>query len=287
MKLLRKDIYGIGKLIITKAPARFELEDITYTYKHPEKTNEERSTMLKALQQSESLFSRYYLNEDFNDIHFNFKLLDDVKIGQPFNVILEMKNRSSTKEYKVTIILRVEVVTYTGKIGDNVKKETFNISIKPEATDETKLTVTYDEYGKRLIDQCAFNVACLATIEDTKFEYYAQDDFRIRKPDIKIVLRERPIEDKEVTADISVENPLPIPLKKGEFTVQGPGIDGAIKIKVKNAVPPGEKAQGEFKFTPPRTGRHTIAAKFVSKQMDDVDGYLVIMVEPKKEQNGQ
>ncbi|XP_018564308.1 annulin [Anoplophora glabripennis] len=287
LKLLRKDIYGIGKLICTKAPSRFELEDITYTYKHPEKTNEERSTMLKALQQSESLFSRYYLNEDFNDVHFNFKLMDDVKIGQPFSVILEMKNRSSAKEYKVTVILRVEVVTYTGKVGDNVKKETFTVSIKPEAVEEAKLLVTYEEYGKRLIDQCAFNVACLATIEATKFEYYAQDDFRIRKPDIKIVLREKPVEDKEVTADISVENPLPVPLKKGEFTVQGPGIDGSIKVKVKNAVPPGERAKGEFKFTPPRTGRHTIAAKFVSKQMDDVDGYLTIMVEPKKEQNGQ
>ncbi|KAJ8921065.1 hypothetical protein NQ315_015861 [Exocentrus adspersus] len=287
LKLLRKDIYGIGKLICTKAPGRFELEDITYTYKHPEKTSEERSTMLKALRQSENLFSRYYLNEEFNDIHFNFKLLDDVKIGQPFNVILEMRNRSSEKTYKVTVILRVEVVTYTGKVGDNVKKETFTASIKPETTGEVKLTVTYDEYAKRLLDQCAFNVSCLATIEDSKFEYYAQDDFRIRKPDIKISLRETPVEEREVTADISVENPLPVPLKKGEFTVRGPGIDGKVMIKIKNAVPPGERAKGEFKFTPPRTGRHTIAAKFTSKQMDDVDGYLVIMVEPKKEQNGQ
>lgn len=40
--------------------------------------------MLKALRQSESLFSRYYLNEEFNDVMFNFELLDDIVIGEPF-----------------------------------------------------------------------------------------------------------------------------------------------------------------------------------------------------------
>lgn len=264
------------------------MEDITYTYKHAEKTTEERSTMLKALQQSENLFSRYYLNEEFNDVQFDFKLIDDIKIGQPFTVRLDMKNKNKSKEYIVTVILRVEVVTYTGKIGDNVKKDTFKSTIKPDSVEEVKMTLTYEDYGKRLIDQCAFNVSCLASIEDTKFEYYAQDDFRIRKPDIKIVLRGTAVENTEVIADISVENSLPVALKKGLFTVQGPGIEGKLKVKVKDSVPPGGTAKGEFKFTPPRTGRHTIAAKFVCKQMDDVDGYTIIMVEPKKEgQNGQ
>lgn len=244
--------------------------------------------MLKALRQSENLFSRYYLNEEFNDIHFDFKLIDDIKIGQPFDVKLSMKNKNKTNEHTISVTLRVEVVTYTGKVGDNVKKDTFRFVIKPESEHEVKLTVTYEEYGKRLIDQCAFNVSCLASVEDTKFEYYAQDDFRIRKPDIKIVLRGTPVEDTEITADISVENPLPVALKKGQFTVQGPGIDGKLKVKVKDSVPPGGTAKGEFKSTPPRTGRHTVAAKFVCKQMDDVDGYIIIMVEPKKEgQNGQ
>lgn len=43
--------------------------------------------MLKALQMSPSLFSRYYLNEDFNDVKFDFELRDDIKIGQPFSVV--------------------------------------------------------------------------------------------------------------------------------------------------------------------------------------------------------
>lgn len=47
-------------------------------------SDEERAAMLKALRQSESLFSRYYLNEEFNDVMFTFELRDDIIIGQPF-----------------------------------------------------------------------------------------------------------------------------------------------------------------------------------------------------------
>ncbi|CAG9826107.1 unnamed protein product [Diabrotica balteata] len=285
LKLLDKDTYGIGKLICTKAPGVFDRENITYSYKYEESSDEERSTMLKALRQSENLFSRYYLNEEFNDIHFDFKLIDDIKIGQPFNVILDMKNRSTTKEYKVSANISVEVVTYTGKVGENVKQKKYNVVVKPKESQELKLYVTYDDYGRRVIDQCAFNVVCLANIEDTNFEYIAQDDFRIRKPDIKIKLKTTPIEETETYAEISVENPLPMALKKGVFTIEGPGIEGKLKVYAKESVPPGSRAKAEFKFTPPRIGRHTIGAKFVCKQMDDVDGFLSIMVEPKKDDN--
>lgn len=51
-------------------------------------SNKEREAMLKALRQSESIFSRYYLNEQFNDIIFDFKLIDDVVVGQPFRYAL-------------------------------------------------------------------------------------------------------------------------------------------------------------------------------------------------------
>lgn len=53
-------------------------------------SDEERAAMLKALRQSESLFSRYYLNEEFNDIMFTFELRDDIVIGQPFRYLFRL-----------------------------------------------------------------------------------------------------------------------------------------------------------------------------------------------------
>lgn len=243
--------------------------------------------MLKALRQSENIFSRYYLNEDFNDIHFNFELRDDIKIGQPFDVVLVMKNRSKDKDYTVNVVLRVDCVLYTGRVPHAVKRENYQKKIKSKTTEELRLTVTYEEYVKRLLDQCAFNIACLATIEDTKFEYFAQDDFRVRKPDIKIKLLHPSEQGKENTAEITLENPLPVSLRKGEFTVEGPGIEKTLNLKVGYTVPSGSKANSGFKFTPPASGRQTIVVKFTSKEMDDVDGFLNFMVAPKKDSENE
>lgn len=49
-------------------------------------TREEREVMLRALRQSGNVFSRYYLNDEFEDVTFDFQLLDDIVIGSPFNV---------------------------------------------------------------------------------------------------------------------------------------------------------------------------------------------------------
>lgn len=99
-----------------------------------------------------------------------------------------IKNRNSVMEYRVSVILRVETVLYTGRVGDPVKRLNIERLVRPGVLEEIRMDVSWEEYGPRLLDQCAFNIACLATVRDTNFEYFAQDDFRVRKPDIKITV---------------------------------------------------------------------------------------------------
>ncbi|XP_024939545.1 annulin isoform X2 [Cephus cinctus] len=285
LKLIRKDIYGIGQLISTKAVGKWEREDITHTYKYPEDSREERTAMLKALRQSESSFSRYYLNEEFNDIMFNFELRDDIVIGQPFSVVMLMKNRSTTKGYRVTVILRIETVLYTGRVGDPVKRTETERLVRPGVLEEVRVDVSWEEYGPRLLDQCAFNIACLATVKDTNFEYFAQDDFRVRKPDIKIKFEGDAVVGEKLTATASFINPLPIPLNRGKFIVDGPGLDEQLKIKLSDKVDVAEEARCEFSMVPKLAGRATIAAKFYSKELEDVDGFINLMVKSPKSEN--
>ncbi|KAG7311372.1 hypothetical protein JYU34_002411 [Plutella xylostella] len=286
LKLLARDTTSIGKNISTKAIGKMEREDITNIYKYPEQTYEERLTMEKALRKSESIFARYYLNDAFNDILFEFELRDDIKIGQDFNVILHIKNRSHYSPHQVKGVLRVDTVTYTGITGDGVKRYEFDLSMAPEGKEQVQLLVTFDDYYKKLVDQASFNIACLASIVDTKFDYFAQDDFRVRNPDIKISIEGKPVSRKEFTATVKVENPLPIPLKKGKFYIQGPGLDEQLKIELDENVAPGTVASAQFQLTPPWAGRHQISAKFSSKEMKDVDGFLSFIVAPQVEVNG-
>lgn len=47
------------------------------------------------------------------------------------------------------------------------------------------MEITYNDYAPKLCNQCAFNVACLASVDETDYEYFAQDDFR--QGDIKLL----------------------------------------------------------------------------------------------------
>lgn len=79
-------LFSVGVKLTTKSIASDVREDITDNYKYEELSREERDVFLKALRTSKSQFSRYYLNEKFEDIKFDFLLLDDVLIGKPFTV---------------------------------------------------------------------------------------------------------------------------------------------------------------------------------------------------------
>ncbi|XP_047544749.1 annulin-like isoform X1 [Vanessa atalanta] len=280
LKLLARDTVSIGQNISTKAIGRMEREDITDLYKYPERTREERDTMEKALRKSESIFARYYLNDAFNDVVFEFELRDDIKIGQDFNVVLHIKNRSTINEHQVKGVLRVDTVTYTGVTGDGVKRQDFEMVMAPAAKEKITLPVTFSDYFKKIVDQASFNIACLATIVDRNFDYFAQDDFRVRNPDIKISYDGKPISRQEFLVTVKLENPLPIPLKSGKFYIQGPGLDKQLKIELSENVAPGALASVQFKLTPPWAGRHQISAKFSSKELHDVDGFLSLMVSP-------
>lgn len=71
------------------------------------------------------------------------------------------------------------------KLSDSEKYKHYLIYLLFRLDEDVVLDVTYNNYFSKLCDQCDFNVACLVTVKETDFEYFAQDDFRVRKPDIK------------------------------------------------------------------------------------------------------
>lgn len=99
---------------------------------------------------------------------------------------MEVSNRNPTKEYTVSVTLRVESTDYTGKVKGLVKRQKFDEVIRPGFLEKLEMMVTYDEYAPELSDQANFNIGCLASVVDTDYEFFTQDDFRVRKPDIRI-----------------------------------------------------------------------------------------------------
>lgn len=178
-------------------------------------------------------FSRFYLNEEFNDIIFTFELLDDIIIGETFVVLLQIKNRSPQNSYRVSGVLNVESILYTGRNRDRVKAVDFDQNIPPESVEMIEMEVTFYDYYKKLMDQASFNISCIAKVHETDYDYYAEDDFRVRKPDVRIKLQGIPEVDQEFDVILRLANPLPIPLKSSVFHVQGTSIPRQLQLKVK------------------------------------------------------
>ncbi|CAH1644819.1 unnamed protein product [Spodoptera littoralis] len=285
LKLLEINTTWYGQKIVTKAVGEMKCEYLTNTYKYPEGSREERMTMEKALRKSESKYAKDYLNALFNDVTFDFDLQDDIKIGQDFNVILHVKNRTN-QSHQVQGNLRVDTATRTGNTGDEVKRLEFDINLKPKGKEVIKMLVTFDDYYKKLGDQASFKIACQATIVDTKFDYLAQHDFKVRNPDIKISIDGEPVSHQEVIVNVKVENSLPIPLTKGKFYIQGPGLDEQLEIELKENVAPGSFATAQFKLMPPWADHDRISAKFTSMEMKDIDGFLSLVAMPAAATNG-
>ncbi|XP_042909148.1 annulin [Parasteatoda tepidariorum] len=284
LKLINKKTEAIGQYISTKAVGRYEREDITDEYKYKESSKEEREVMLRALRQCGNVFSRYYLNDEFEDVQFDFQLLDDIVIGSPFNVKLTVKNKGvENKTYTVKGALAVHTTFYTGQLKESVKREKFKVKVSEGTEQEVTMQVSYDDYEKDLVDQGSFNMIAMAEVVETGFDYFAQDDFRVRKPDIKIEVEGELTQGQELKVTAKLKNPLPKILKKGFFVVEGPGLGEPLKLRVKGDVPVEGTAEVTCTMTPKTSGEKNIAAKFWSRELDDVDGYVVIDIKSKQE----
>lgn len=148
-------------------------------------------------------------------------------------VMLQIKNRSTQYSYRVSGLLTVESIHYTGRNRDRIKSVDFNQNIPPESVEMIEMEVTFYDYFKKLMDQAAFNISCIAKVHDTDYDYYAEDDFRVRKPDVRVKLQTTiPEVDQEFDVILRLANPLPISLKNCVFHVQGTGIERQLQLKV-------------------------------------------------------
>lgn len=73
----------------------------------------------------------------------------------------------------------------------------------------------------------------MATVKDTEYEYFAQDDFRVRKPDIKFTFDGDMVAGKEIDVTVRLTNSLPIQLHKGVFEIDGSDQDKRVVLKVR------------------------------------------------------
>ncbi|KAH7641779.1 hypothetical protein DERF_008815 [Dermatophagoides farinae] len=277
LKLITQLTESIGVKIVTKSLHKNQTIDITENYKHKESSKAERESMIKALKMTKSNFSRYYLNEKFEDVRFELVPLENRLIGESFKVQLSMTNKSY-KVYTIEATISVRSTTYNGVSTAVVRHDTVIKTLGPRKSHIVTTNVTYFDYERHLTSQSIFSISIMANVLETDFHFYMMEDYRLRLPDIQIEIESDAIVNRPLSCQLSFQNPLPKPLTHGVFTVEGPDFSTRNQVKLKKNVLPKEQATSFLVITPKTSGDKRITAKFKSRELNDVDGYVNVRV---------
>ena len=69
---------------------------------------------------------------------------------------------------------------------ETVKKEKYTLELAPEASTDCVLNIASQEYLDLVVDQYSMRIYALGKVKETKQQYAKQDDFRLRRPDLKM-----------------------------------------------------------------------------------------------------
>ncbi|KAF7995203.1 hypothetical protein HCN44_004675 [Aphidius gifuensis] len=275
----RVDQHRVGQNISTKAVGSYQREDITDTYKFPEDSIENRESFHKA----RTFCQDVRANEidcpatNFNSIKVNLDATKNVEIGQPISIVLSIKNESN-ETHDVTTKLVFNAYQYTGIKIDLVKQTKADVSVGPKASKIVKLDIYWDDYKASLMSTCMFKIICLCSVPKENYDYFADSNIQLIKPKIKIDAKQLVAVDEKIKATMSFTNPLPIKLTNCQFRVLAPGLERNLKIKLDNIVEPGAVVSCYFTSVPKRKGNSTIIVNFESNELNEIEGFLPIIV---------
>lgn len=275
--------YHIGRMILTKAPWVYDpngdrdREDITSLYKAKEGTELERLTLYRAVRSTE-LAKRFYSlpSPAKEDVEFDLVDIERVNIGEPFAVIVNIKNKSNEKR-TIQAILSAGSVYYKGIKAYLVKRASGDFVLEPYASEQLRLTITVDDYLDKLVEYCNMKLYSIATVVETKQTWADEDDFQVLKPNIVVKIDGEPTVGKPSIISLRFKNPLQRVLTDCKFNYAGPGLTRNKTLAFRD-VDPEEDVYVEHQLIPQKAGSQKIIATFTSKELVDVTGSAVIDV---------
>uniref|UniRef100_A0A182YFF1 Transglutaminase-like domain-containing protein n=1 Tax=Anopheles stephensi TaxID=30069 RepID=A0A182YFF1_ANOST len=289
LKLIRKDTTAIGQFISTKAVGVEEREDITDSYKCSEQSAEAKITMMRALKLGQCCLTKHYLKQikaeertaEDCGVQFQVELNDQALIGESFNIVLRVSNASLEDAHTVNGRIHLNHILYTGKNVKTIRSHPFSIRIGPNEEETVEVPITFDDYYEPGMDEAIFKVTTFAIIGGVDREYFSQQDYSLRKPDVQLQLSNTPVYQSTVRVTASFYNPLPIAINSGSFQIECSGVCKSITIAV-DRVAAREKCEVVFMIVPSFKGSTQLSAKFDSNELSDIEGSLTFEVEERE-----
>lgn len=188
-----------GKLIVTEALGTGMIEDITYNYK--------RRPMPMARHAKEELVKVKLQHEK------------SVPLGQPIAVACIVINNLE-KPFQAQLTITITSVTYNDRFPRTVSTEVHNVTMPAGAEKAFQMVAQPQDYIRKLRGECIITVE--ATLKYSIDLAYARSVVTLQLPKLNVDVT--PVgRNGEVHYNVSMKNPLAIPLTSCELAVELPG----------------------------------------------------------------
>jgi transglutaminase 1 len=304
-KKIKVNNYRVGRQILTKRAgadddtADADLEDITSLYKNPEGRHQKQgdgcfnaffnqgssaygdrdvthypgspAERLSASRGVDRSQNRYEFQSKVNeDVFFDLVELEKVLFGQPFNVTVQIHNRS-TEMRTITSILSAHSIYYTGVTARRLGRADRQFVLQPGQRETFQVRIGWEDYRDKIVDYGMVKIYALASVQETKQSWSEEDDFQLEKPKLDVQIRGTPQVGQDCFVTFSFLNPLSVNLSECEFTFEGPGLVRPMTIKYRD-VRSGEMVSHVQKFSPRQSGERKLVATFNSRELIDIIG---------------
>ncbi|CAL8357357.1 unnamed protein product [Lota lota] len=253
----------VGKNISTKSPYSGEREDITLQYKYPEGSAKEREVYNKAGRRISGPEGEEESNTGVHSSMFFFPS--------------QLEN-TGDKEVSCKLNMMSKAVTYNSVHLGECQSSTVNVVVPAHKVHREVVRLLYSQYASCVSEHNIIRVIGVAEVSGQEKSILKMVNIPLSKPELSIKVPGWVILNRRITTFISFTNPLPVPLKRGVFTVEGAGLLSTKEIRVSGSIAPGQRVSVELTFTPMRPGVRELLVDFDSDRLQDVKGVATLVV---------
>ncbi|KAI4883066.1 hypothetical protein NFI96_029357 [Prochilodus magdalenae] len=265
----------VGQKISTKSVGSDKREDITHLYKYPEGSDEEREAFKKANHQNKLLKQPADIG-----LLVNIKVSLEMKKGCDFDVFAVVNNTTSV-EKKCRLVFASRAMSYDGSMGQVCGfKDLLNIELPPGGERKVPLRLNYSKYCDAITQDNLIRLGALLIDYSTGDGVLAMRTIVLENPDIKIRILGEPKVNRQLAAELTVQNSLPDPLGACCFSIEGANLTGGKTIteRIPTSVEPGQEAKVKISFTPTHHGLRKLLVDFNSDRLGHVKAFRNVII---------
>ncbi|KAL4657032.1 protein-glutamine gamma-glutamyltransferase 2-like [Arapaima gigas] len=263
----------VGRNISTKSVYGEQREDITSLYKYPEGSMKEREMFEKAGRRVSQQ------TRGSGQLELSIKHVRAVH-GTDFDIIVEVQNKGS-EGASAKLIIASNAVTYNSLHLGECQRKSASLTVPAQRVHKEVLRLQYDHYGSCVSEHHLIRVTALLQSSSQHDVLLQEVNIPLTMPQLAVKVVGEAVVSQKLTAYISFTNPLPVLLRGGLFTVEGPGLTAAKEIPAPGDIGPGQEVSVKFSLRPTRPGLRKLLVDFDADRLKDVKGSATVIVRKK------